>query len=70
MSDVEFFSLIPSCLGYGSGVLGGFEHQVAADALNFLTATEQPQDVPRTTNTPDLNPESENEKFLLSLIPS
>lgn len=58
MSD--FFGLIPSCLGCGSGVWGvGVKHQVAADAPNFLARTEQPQDVPRTTNTPDLKPESE-----------
>lgn len=59
MSD--FFGLISSCLGCGSGVggSGGVKHQVAADALNFLARTEQPQDVPRTTNTPDLRPESE-----------
>lgn len=58
MSD--FFGLIPSCLGCGSGVWGGgVKHQIAADALNFLARTEQPQDVPRTTNTPDLKPESE-----------
>lgn len=66
MSDVGFFSLIPSCLRYGSGVLGGFKHQVAADALNFLSATEQSQDFPRTTNTPNLNPDSENMKVVIS----
>lgn len=62
MSDVGFFRFNPVLFGMwfrGWGVGGGVKHQVAADALNFLARTEQPQDVPRTTNTPDLKPESE-----------
>lgn len=65
----RIFQFNPILFGIWFRGFRGFKHQVAADALNFLTATEQSQDVPRTTNTPDLNPESKNVSFVISLIP-
>lgn len=52
----QIFQLDPVLFGTWFRGFRGFEHQVAADALNFLTAPEQSQDGLRTTNTLNLKP--------------